>query len=503
MKAEEHADLIIAYGSMAGLNMSDQDGINSIIDNISNGNNPFEEKAIHNQDLPNLFYSCVLDEQRQQGMPLSLIEKYWRKELSAGKNFLNLCNRMKLYKESYYPTGIAIENNTICNAKCTNCTHEKLISDGSRPSVNVPLDTMRYRIRKAKLIYRLFNPDCPNYYLDLTGFGEPLLNPYMLDELEYAKFFFDGIELTSNASLLNKEWLEQYFKLNTRRFNLSLSYFDKHVYEREIGLPYERTIENIRNAFIIRNRMQSKTSLSVHIFDNRFNVERDVKEFKALFEAYKRDDDLIYTRNYDEAVENGLQTRNKKRDDLVPCFMLWTTFMIDVMGNVFPCCHCGWVEFDQEMSLGRIEDDPETILNNVLSIRRKQKEGHFGRTCLECPILYEEHVGDYIHVKFPEQLSGFLTKYQKVFLYGAGGVGAKMCRLLSRENISFVGFLETQTMRTMFLEHPVTNLDSFSPDGHTGVIITVGNKIMADEMKEKLMNTGLLEEQIYVQSIFS
>lgn len=484
--------------------MESENEMRKTIESILAGGNPFEDSVMERMDVQNLFYSCVVDEQRQMGLSHDAIKEYWLKELSndgGGHNYNDLCTRMEKYAEIDYPSGIALENNTICNARCTNCTHEMLISKKMRPSVNAPIEQMRYRIRKTKLIHCLLNSD-GRCNIDLTGFGEPLINPHILEMMEYARHFFDGTELTSNASLLTEEWLSRYLKLDAKRLNLSLSYFDKNTYEKEVGLPYERTINNIRLAFRVRNKMNSKTRLTVHIFDNQLNDNGTAERFKAYFEPYKQNGDLVYTRDYDEMVKNGLETRNVKRDTLVPCFMLWTTIMVDVSGNVFPCCHCVWIPYDEAMCVGRIEDDPEFILKKILSIRNRHRNGEFGKTCKECALLYEKHAADFINVRMPEDLQLFVKRHERLYLYGAGGVGAKMYRLLHEEKISVEAFLETETERKEYLRHNIVGVNAFKPDEKTGVIITVGDSDMAETIKETLIECGLTEKQIYTQSMF-
>lgn len=474
-----------------------------LVQRILNKEDPFDSNITENpDDARSLYYSCLIYEQVISHLSSEEKRTFWENELEKGEEFKDFSLRMSKYDEEInYPNSILVENNTICNAHCTNCTHEELIKNGMRPSVNVSEDDLKYRIKKAKLLKCLINPD-GKCHIDLTGFGEPSLNPNILPAIRYANSIFGNAYLTSNGSMLTDEWLEIFFKTGASELQLSLSYFDKSTYEQQIGLPYEKTKENMLNAFKIRNRLGSDTIIAVHIFDNELNSQEDKKAFLDCFSGLKKEKDNVYFRQYDELADNGIKTRS----ELVaakPCHTLWQGLVIDVNGNVKPCCHGIWIPHEEDISFGRITDDLEKIMQKMLAMREEHIRGQYCKTCRSCYYLYvKQHPLNLVNVDVPLEIKDLRKQYSKLYLYGCGEVGAELYAMLRRNGIDIEGFIDSYKRKDTYYRKAVLGPDDLFCDPETGIIISTGNEGAKKEIQSLLKEKGFADNQIFVQNMY-
>ena len=337
-------------------------------------------------DICVLYYSCVLFEQmNSDGNNLTEHISFWEEELESGSSFSMLLKRADETGFVGWPKQVAIEVTSCCNAKCRNCTHEELIKSGKRVQKIVDTQTVYYRIRKTKLMTLLFHAEVNS--ATPVGLGEPLTHPDIAQIISYMEVFFPGVVgINTNAGLLSEQCAKQLTEAGLDYIYMSLSYFDKDTYEKEIGLTYDTVIKNICNFLEIRNNSESAGRVIIHIFDNTMNSKEDIKRFKDKFRPLLQKQDVLEVREYIELVENGINTRMKKRKEIRPCYELWEVLMIDTDGNIYPCCMGVWKAYDAYLAVGNIEDNVEDIVEHVKDLRKKQFEGDMG-SCLKCATL--------------------------------------------------------------------------------------------------------------------
>ena len=346
-------------------------------------------------DNPNnakaLFYSCILYEQEKEKNSTgdACINKhilFWEKELVTGEAYLTLLDDAKKTKFQGWPSSITIECSTYCNARCTNCTHGELMKTGVRLQKNVDLREIQYRIRKAKLWTVLFGVTFAD--IGPAGLGEPLIHPDIILILRYMVKFFPKVGLNTNVSLLKGELAKEMAKTKLDYIYLSLSYFNRETYEKEIGLDYDNTINNILEFIKIAKAENFSGMILIHIFNNNLNSEEDIKNFKNMFEPLLREKDNLEIRKYIELTDNGAKTRSIKRKMPKPCYQLWQVMVVDVEGNIYPCCSGLWKKHDEYLTIGNISDSAVTVIENLKSLRKKQLEGNYG-TCLKCDTFWQ------------------------------------------------------------------------------------------------------------------
>lgn len=343
-------------------------------------NNPLDKKL--------LYFTCKLYEQceeyRRDHKQKAVHIEYW--ENQAESDYQYFTNKNSGGAESF-PHAVNFECTTICNAKCKNCSHEELISSGDRLPKYVPLEKMKYYIKKVKLMTLLYGIDDP--LVLPVGLGEPLCHPQIVDILRYMEIFFKRISFTTNASLLNAEIADELANINLESITLSLSYFNKDNYKLQCGLDFERTVNNM--IYYLKKRKEENSSgfALVHIFNNNLNSETDRQKFKSTFEPYLRDNDILSIRQYYEFTDNNdVKSRLEKRNTFRPCYQLWEQLTVDVDGNLFPCCIAVWKKKSDYLLLGNLNNSSFCeIMKKLTLIRDMQFRNDFG-VCRDCTVLH-------------------------------------------------------------------------------------------------------------------
>lgn len=354
-----------------------------------NGYNTLEDYVVeHPNDKKALCFACKLYEQFEEYLNddqsrLSHIQ-FW---MNNAEDYFSKQTKQRFGVGGTFPVAVNFECTTICNARCKNCTHEKLISSGIREAKYVSLDKMKYYIKKVKLITLVCGIEDP--LVLPVGLGEPLCHPQIMDILKYMEIFFKRISFTTNANLLNTHMAKQLAKIKLESITLSLSYFNEQNYLLQCGLDFNRTVKNIIYYLKMRREEKSSGLAVIHIFDNNLNTEQDRQKFKETFEKYIRPNDVLNIRQYYELADNdNLKSKLKNRNTFRPCYQLWQQLTVDVDGNLFPCCIAVWQKRSAYLELGNLEKTSlSDIFGKLSKIRAMQFDNEFG-VCENCEILH-------------------------------------------------------------------------------------------------------------------
>lgn len=458
-------------------------------------------------DMRSLYYSCRLYEQLSSEVTKTEIVNFWRHETETNGAYQNLVARAQAIDTEGWPTEVSLECTTFCNAKCKNCTHEELLSRGIRKGTNVNKEELFYRIRKSRLITLLFAKDEPVFLP--VGLGEPLCHPDIFEIIAYATIFFPRIQLTTNASLLTDKNIEQLLELRLETIQVSMSYFNKAVYESETGLVFEKSKFNLKSLFIKRNSLSNGMAghIVAHIFDNERNDDAARAEFICFYKDLTRKGDVLEFRPYTKYTDNspGSLQRERPKDSYVPCHSLWCDFMVSSEGNVFPCCIGVWKKFDRELSIGFIEDDPIVFIDKLIMLRKEQKNGFF-RNCLSCANLRTVIAGDLREeaIYYPELIE-FCKEDARIFLYGAGFVGKKIQSYLKKNGIRICGFLVSEDIKEQKIEGThVYSFERYVMENtfENDKIIVCAMSPAREEIVEHLTGCKINTDNVFVQNYY-
>lgn len=160
------------------------------------------------------------------------------------------------------PNYIQIESTTKCNMKCKQCMRTKEENyDMSKDLFKVIIDQVNY--------FRF-----GTNHIDLTGVGEPLLNPHLIHMIKYAKNKGFKVSFTSNFSLINKDKATELVDAKLDYMYISIDSATKELFE-EIrgGSNFEETIFNVKQLINIKKEKKaSKPLLNIYVTLSKENL---------------------------------------------------------------------------------------------------------------------------------------------------------------------------------------------------------------------------------------
>ena len=139
------------------------------------------------------------------------------------------------------PERIQIEITNRCNYTCGMCPRESF----NLPEKDIPLDLFK------KIIDRLETP----YNVTLTGWGEPLLHPALMDMIVYTKDKAHNVGITTNGLLLSP-FVEKFIEKSLDKLTISLDSVEKEVEVKECHPSNKAVQRNIES--LIRSRGDKK-----------------------------------------------------------------------------------------------------------------------------------------------------------------------------------------------------------------------------------------------------
>ncbi len=296
------------------------------------------------------------------------------------------------------PFGIKIETSAVCNLRCIMCP----LSKGLKRKQGI------LKFNNFKKVYDEIKP----YYINLTGIGEPLLNPDLFKIIKYAKSNKSIVKLDTNATLLDKEKINKILNVGTNIVSVSIDEIDKLNYEKiRRGAKFEEVINNLKNLIKERNKRKSKTKIHINFVLQKNNIERiikfvlymdslgvnsingdialplganknkenrkiDLKSIKNLKEQLKKlktKASLNIEHIYEFLNNEGNIYKKTKKN----CFYPWYYPSITWDGNLVPCCYV----CDNEVVFGNVFNEP------FMEVWNNKRIGNFRK------MLAKERVG--------------------------------------------------------------------------------------------------------------
>lgn len=278
---------------------------------------------------------------------------------------------MKTY--SKIPHRLRIENTNICNAKCIFCPHGNM----KRQQGVMDMGLFKKIIDEASF-YKI-------PLVSIYGFGEPLLDRYLFDRVEYAKRkAIKKVATNTNASFLKMENIDRLLGSRLDEVYISFDAATETTY-REIrpGLDFATVESNIKT--LVREKRVRKLKIPriylsfVECPQNQHEVSLYLKKWKGVVDGIS----ISYLHNWAGKFSGEHLLKDTKRRD--PCRFLWTDMPVSWDGKVTICCY----DYENEVVIGDLSD------NGIVSVwtgeplkrlRQIHTEGHFDKIdiCKEC-----------------------------------------------------------------------------------------------------------------------
>ncbi len=192
------------------------------------------------------------------------------------KNFVR-----KFKKASLKPfTGMNIEASALCNLKCWICPTQFYSHQVTRG--NMSMETFRKLLPYFKQVVNV----------DLTGWGEPFLNPNLFEMVVRAKEAgCPSVTLTTNGTLLNAENVKQIIGSEIDAISISVDSATKETHEKlKAGSDFSQVISGVQELIAKRNRSGGKSPyVSASFMLMKDNIE-EIPNFVELMAKLKVDE---------------------------------------------------------------------------------------------------------------------------------------------------------------------------------------------------------------------
>jgi len=321
-------------------------------------------------------------------------------------SYINLC--IEPIRMSSLPVMIQIEPTIHCNLQCLMCVNP--ISDRKRKHMS--LDEFKRIVNSLPALRKL----------SLVGAGEPLMNPWLFDMIEYAKSKGIAIGFATNGMLLTEEMARRVISSGIDWINISIDSPYKEKYEKiRKGANFDTLLNNIR-CFAAMQGPKPATELSVWFVMMKDNME-ELPELIKLAKTlgvnkvstqleHSWSDERIKTRlmdrcagTFSENVKNILKKARAEAEKLntdfsyvnIPdesrgraCKWPWKSCYITVEGFVTPCCLQG--ANPKIINFGNIfTDDFKVIWNNAAysEFRKALKSDKAPKICAGCTAYFK------------------------------------------------------------------------------------------------------------------
>lgn len=289
------------------------------------------------------------------------------------------------YINEGYPLCLDIEASAACNLKCPMCPrtiYENQRNANFRSSKHFDFELYKRVIDEAA--------ELGVYAVKLIWFGEPLMNPRILDMIAYAKRKgIEEVSLNTNAVLLDEKMSRGIIEAGLDGLYFSFDAPDKETYEKiRIGASYEQVLGNIKRFHEIRDELNSIVPFTraqmVVMPENQAALQEYMDLFGNIVDAVfysDYEDHSDFKRHYDEL--------QKSKDIEFSCFQLWTRMYLSAEGGIARCCY----DVDEFTGLGNIRDTTihaawNSDFYETIREGHKNFQWHKFKLCSQCPKVF-------------------------------------------------------------------------------------------------------------------
>ena len=240
-----------------------------------------------------------------------------------------------------YPLHVDLELTFACNLRCPMCI------------ISLPKDELReWGNQRAKMTLetarRLIDEGVREGQasLGLNGTNEPLLTPYLVEIIEYAKSqgILD-IMFNTNGFLLTEELSHRLIDSGLTRIMFSLDAITRETYDQiRVRSDFERVMKNIET-FLRVKRQKGAILPLVRVSFVKMSINEH--ELEAFVDHWSEKVDFLSIQQYGNPFQGGDKAAKEELraigidfqfDELFRCPQPWVRALVRNDGTVLPCC---------------------------------------------------------------------------------------------------------------------------------------------------------------------
>ncbi len=277
-----------------------------------------------------------------------------------------------------FPLMVVASVTYVCNARCPHCPYTN--SEIRKDYANTPF--------MPEDIFKKLADECGRYesFIRLSGGGEPLLHPQILDLIEYAKSAGARIGLITNGSLLTPEKADRLLACGADTIEVSVDAADPETYSKvRAGLDFATLVKNMDYTLKRRSETKSESKVVVSVVNQKAVEDR----LKEIVEYWDKLVDNVIVRKYltwNILDEEGSGDPTPYLAERVPCPWPFERINVDTRGDVM---FCGY-DIAGVTDLGNIMEKSLKEIWQGLEMEARRKlllEGRYEEieVCRACP----------------------------------------------------------------------------------------------------------------------
>lgn len=255
------------------------------------------------------------------------------------------------------PLSVYLQASNACNFKCEYCSQS--LDDSALGNMNIKRSFMSFEIFE-KAIEQLQKFNGKIKVINITGFGEPLLNPRIADMIRLAKEkkVAKRIELVTNGSMLTHEMSDKLTEAGLDLLRISIQGLTKEAYKKisRVDVNINSYLENL--AYLYKNKKNTK--IYIKILGETLEEDETEEDFYKMFGNFCDSigvEHLVPVMpgvDYSKVVETNINTGmvGCKNDNIFSCPRSFYMMTVNTDGLVRPCCN-----YDPPMIIGDINKE--------------------------------------------------------------------------------------------------------------------------------------------------
>lgn len=299
--------------------------------------------------------------------------------------------RMPLHKvlPLSVPYSIVFSLASICNFRCFYCIqkNQQLIPEAMRKMKYMPYELFKQCVDNILKTGHLKK-------VNLSGTGEPLLNPDLVPIVDYAmkSGMADEVELITNASLLTHEVSDGLISTQLDKLKISIQGMNSASYMdiASVKIDFDQLVQNIGYFY----KHKEKTKIRIKIVDSMVSDPEKLEQFHQIFEPICDEMVIenikpIYSKVDYSRLSVDTRSKNFYNEQLL-CNQICTRpfFNVNIWtdGSVGQCSN---VETLEDIQFGNAAEDFDGIWNGkrynefLLSLLHKNNFSQYA-TCGRC-----------------------------------------------------------------------------------------------------------------------
>lgn len=313
------------------------------IEEKANEVEPIFTPQVAQQNSPKLWGGGILKNWVKK-VPFFSAMDYFRRKVYDSQFFDGSVRSLANALEEW-PGALLIDITNRCNAKCVWCPNPDLTNVGA-----MDMD-----------VYRKIIDDYGSRggVLTFGTFGEPLMDKYMKERIEYLKCYpkIHKIEILTNGFFLNENIVPTILE-NGVGVDISLDELDKQTFEDVKKMSFDIVSDNIVNFLEVNSKATKPVPVNIRIKTMKTVEETMEQELFKIITSYdcsvvlnSIDDNIIsnwagkldkesFIKEYEISTNNKTQFTHKRfnQTNIAPCAQLWKWMVVYWDGSVVLCC---------------------------------------------------------------------------------------------------------------------------------------------------------------------